>query len=80
MPTSNYQLGMIPRIQITTNEGVDITLENIQLEIEVITETIQSVGIDGRRQSEILNAEHKVKAITSDRELAEELYRLIRED
>lgn len=85
MSTSNFDLGVVPRMTIHLPDGSDMVLENPCLEIEVEQETLDHMSVrSGRmavdRSSVVVSEKKTVKIQNPTPEVAEELIRLIRDE
>ena len=75
----DYQLGVVKELIIKDGEGPDIRITNAKLVIAIEQDTLEHYSGGVVDQSVIIN-EQTVATITLKKEVAAELFRLIRED
>ena len=73
-------MGQVASIVVRTNQGEEITLNNVHLEVEVDTETISHYSMGQKESTMVMSEKMTAKVKTDDIEAVEELYRLVRED
>ncbi len=83
MPTDVYNIGAMQSILLTLPDGNHITIENVEVVLQVETENYRLDSGFGRGQSEIeveVNRKDIATITTGSQEAVDELIRLIRKD